>query len=526
MSTSLPSAYPKDTTALPKLVRTRSGSSFDPRADLWSYRDGVQTVYLDFSLLTGLTPPMRAALKTVLVWYAENRSAGHLTNLFGRMEHFLRFVRSTAGAQISAISIAEILSYRSSLNSSRQWYLGSLAGLLKKWHALGLSGVDRDVVLSLSELRLKGNKKGAAVLTMDVKYGPYTDVELSGIQAALHEAHATGKVTFPNYLIANLFILLGQRSAQYAALKVCDVSVGRNANGEAIYLLKMPRAKQRNVALRARFTDRILASQIGSMLLDHAARTEAKFSERLRDPSHAPLFPATIVRRTSPGFEYHHSSASLADVLRATLNALDVKSERTGRRIHVTPQRFRRTLATRAAEEGYGELIIAELLDHADTQNVGVYIEATPAIVDRIDRAVAMHMAPLAQAFAGVLIKDESEATRCHDPTSRIVDLRIDPTMRPMGSCGQHSFCNLLAPIACYTCRNFQPWLDGPHEAVLAHLLKQREQLLSVTSVRIASADDRTILAVAEVIRRCEMVLSGTVESQKKSVAKLEQFHG
>ena len=73
-----------------------------------------------------------------------------------------------------------------------------------------------------------------------------------------------------------------------------------------------------------------------------------------------------------------------------------------------------------------------------------------------------------------------------------------------------NGFCGLAAPIACYTCKNFQPWLDGPHEAVLAHLLAKREQLLSTTDARIASVNDRTILAVAEVIRRCDEVRAQT----------------
>lgn len=67
--------------------------------------------------------------------------------------------------------------------------------------------------------------------------------------------------------------------------------------------------------------------------------------------------------------------------MKATLEKLAVTSERTGERIHITSRRFRRTVGTRAAEEGHGELVIAELLDHSDTQSVGVYVQATPAIV-------------------------------------------------------------------------------------------------------------------------------------------------
>jgi hypothetical protein len=81
--------------------------------------------------------------------------------------------------------------------------------------------------------------------------------------------------------------------------------------------------------------------------------------------------------------------------------------------------------------------------------------------------------------------------------------------MKPMGNCGEHGFCGLLAPIACYTCRSFQPWLDGPHDAVLEHLICERERLLAGSDVRIASINDRTILAVAEVIRRCDEIRNG-----------------
>jgi integrase len=442
------------------------------------------------------------------------------------MHHFIEFLRAGASASIDCISSAELLSYRSSLDRHRQWYLGSLAGLLKKWHALGWHGVTADAVLLLNELRLKGNQKGAAVLTMDHQYGPYTDVEFAGIQAALDEGYRTGLVDIASYLLAELFILLGQRPVQYAALKVRDVSVRRTQEGDLIYCINVPKAKQRNAPLRSRFTERVVISRIGVPLVQYAAQVKERFSERLTDPANAPLFPSRGIRQCARGFEYHSDSDGVRGWLQDTLGKLRVRSERTGNPVHILPIRFRRTIATRAAEEGYGELIIAELLDHSDTQNVGVYVEATPAIVERIDRAVAMQMAPLAQAFAGVLIKDESEATRGNDPSSRIVDPRIDPSMQPMGSCGHYGFCGLLAPIACYTCSNFQPWLDGPHEAVLAHLLERREQLLSTADARIAAVGDRTILAVAEVIRRCEEIRARGSVPPKRLAAVLEDANG
>ncbi|KAG1535802.1 hypothetical protein G6F50_015215 [Rhizopus delemar] len=109
-----------------------------------------------------------------------------------------------------------------------------------------------------------------------------------------------------------------------------------------------------------------------------------------------------------------------------------------------------------------------------------------------------MEMAPLAQAFAGTLVEGLGENT-----SKRVIDLRIDRSGSPMGDCGTHGFCGFNAPIACYTCTSFEAWMDGPHEAVLQHLLDQREKQRRHSDKRSASINDRTIFAVAAVIEGC-----------------------
>lgn len=480
-------------------TRTRDGSLFDPSADLWSYRDNNISVSLDYSMLN-CTDSLRARAKAVLRWYAENKSPSHLVNLFYRLAHFLR----TLGAPAGEISDAMLLSYRALLPKQCEWYFGTLVGLLLKWRALGHEGITDAAVDALKSVRSKGNTKGTAVLTLDSHDGPLTDVESLSINAALRTAIEAGMIADDDYLLAQLFILLGQRPIQYASLKVVDLKVVTAHDGTASYVLSVPRAKQRGGHARLQFKKRLLAPAIGERLQSHCMKLRERLADVFADTDDIPMFPAYSTRKEAPpGFHRHRTANSLSMSFANLLRSLKVNSERTGKPLHVTATRFRRTIGTRAAIEGHGELVIAELLDHNDTQNVGVYTQAVPQIIERIDRAVAMHLAPLAQAFAGVLIDDESKASRKDDPTSRICGPHIDPTMRPMGSCGQHGFCGLMAPIACYTCRSFQPWRDGPHEAVLQYLLDERERFVGQTDVRIASVNDRTILAVAEVVRLC-----------------------
>jgi integrase len=493
---------------LPKEVITRNGVNFDPRLVRWSYRDCTENVSLDFSKLKA-SEDLILSIKLVLIWYAENYSSAYTRGIFGKIQHMLSTIQLNS-VNISCITSKEIINYKASLNIKNAWYLGALSTFFRKWYELGIAGVSDDAVALLKQLRIKGVVKGVAVSTMDKLMGPFTDIELEAIIDAVNSDFSLGKISLEQYSLISLFVAIGARPVQFASLKACDFESCTSMNGATIYTLKIPRAKQRNVQLsRSSFTQRVLHTQIGIKISQHVAEIQTRFLGKLTDTMQAPMFPSKNSINNEPNdYRFHRTATSLGASLTKTLNRVIVKSERTGEQIHFSAIRFRRTLGTRMAMEGHGELVIAEILDHSDTQNTGVYVQATPEIVERIDKAMALHLAPLAQAFAGVIIKNESEARRKSEPESRICDPRFEQTMRPMGSCGQHGFCGELAPISCYTCQSFQPWLDGPHEAVLNYLISERERLMVVTDSRIASINDRTIYAVAEVVRRCDEIKS------------------
>lgn len=438
----------------------------------------------------------------MFLWHAQNSSANYLQNGHSHLIHLIRALNRPNTELTSEISAEDLINYRASLTTKTEWYLGTVGVFLKKWHALGIPGVTDDAVALLNQLRLQGNVKGTAVLTMDPEQGPFSDIELLAIQTTLDGAHERGAIATGDYLLCWLFMLLGQRISQYASLKVCDL-LGVNTKEEAdAYLLRVPRVKQRGELTRSSFKVRALTPTIGIQLVQYAKGIEQRFTGLLSDPQQAPLFPEARGRANYPaGFEHHYASNGLANRLKTTLDSLNVTSERTGKRLHITSRRFRHTIGTRAAMEGHGELVIAELLDHSDTQHVGIYVQATPEIVERIDRAIAFRLAPLAQAFAGVIVDHD---VKRDIPEKSIVAPQCSQSFDPVGNCGKHGFCGFLAPLHCYTCTHFQAWLDGPHEAVLGHLLTERERLRVDTDPRIASVNDRTILAVAQVVKQCE----------------------
>ena len=489
---------PVSARAFPEPANAGEAGGFSQNDDNWKVLSQTEVYSLDFSSIPGADSGVIKSIKAVLSWYVQNRAPIFSRNIFYYLKHFFAENLARTERSIDIITNHHLMGYRDSLGRDRQYYLSSLAGFLKKWHAFGHPGVDVSAIDYLRKVRLSGNRKGEAVLTMDPKSGPFTDLEFEAIHASLTEMFRTGVLSLEDYLATRIFMLLAARPIQVALLKVCDLLVADTPDGTKSYSLDVPRAKQRGVAPRGEFKRRPITSEIGALLAEHVQRTSAEFAARGVDPALAPIFAAPVRNSEAPAdLEWHLSSAALsARVTRAFANIAPM-SERTGEPIYITPTRFRRTLGTRAAAEGRGVLIIAEMLDHTDTQSVQVYVEARPDIIKRIDKAVAMQMAPLAQAFAGAIVQGDDKAR------PRITDPRFDPT-KPVGSCGQHSHCAFSAPVACYTCGQFNAWVDGPHEAVLEHLLAEEERLVGILDERIATINRRTILAVAEVVRRCD----------------------
>lgn len=495
--------------SLPESWRARNGHEFRPQDDFWKIPDTTSEHVFNFaSLRKSCSREMVQSCKRVLLWYVQSRSLSHATNMFNQFKWFSNGV-CRGGEPLRSVANTDIINYKGSLSKEHQYYLGSLSGFLQKWHELGYSGIDPAAYSLLRSLRIEGNRKGWAVLTMDPAEGPFTQVELQVIHQAVNKAFAEGDIDSREFSLVWLFMATGARPIQIADLKIKDFHALQTESGTAEYILRIPRAKQRGALRRAAFKDRPLIPQVGDVI--HAYITQVKIeSERcasdMASSDDLPIFPIWN-KPNSPGFSHHPDALEVRKEVKELFSKLEVFSHRTGEPIQITPRRFRYTLGTRAAQEKLGPLVIAEMMDHNDTQNVMVYTKATPEIIKKIDEALALELAPLARAFAGEIILSDDEAGRAGDPASLIRHPGRPRGKDGVGRCGRCGSCEAAAPIACYTCRSFQAWADTPHEDVLKTLLDERARLLEVTGdERIAHANDNVILAVAQVVEMCRKI--------------------
>lgn len=497
-----------------KTATSQEGYIFNPENRIWkiSREYPINLNWIDELLEKEISD----SFLHVLTHYAQKYSAAHTFNQAMRFQHFAKEQCQNNCNLLANVSSEGLISYRSTLNREHEWYLGSLRGFLKSWIKLGYTGINDDVKDLLDNWRLKGNIKGRAVQTLCPTEGPLSDLEFEALHQKLVEGYETNLISAEDFVLAQIFITTGRRPAQLADLKIKDLIEAKAKNGLREFILNVPRRKQRGINWREQFKPFALATEIGLLVKNLIEKNTLRFLKlfnisSLSNIGELPLFPRWSVLKAAKEElqdvnnvlqqpEIHHLSPELRSWLDAIVSSLEIHSERTGKRLRVFPTRLRRTLATRAAREGFGELIIAELLDHSDTQNARVYTENVPEHVDAINKAVAQQLAPLAQAFAGVLVEKESDAKRGDDLSSRV---RCENGN--VGTCGHFGFCGALAPIACYTCRNFQPWVDAPHEDILNSLIAERKRILKITKDQtMASVNDRTILAITQVIQICE----------------------
>lgn len=490
---------------------SKDGYSFNINANNWVLNKGV-TISFQSEVLA-LDPKLLEGFRKTLAHYAEELSSKHTSNMYHRFQRMIRDTKSTV------VDDTTILNWRAMLDSDHEYYLGALRGFLISWHDYGYYGVSADVVRLLEGLTLSGNHKGVAVANRCPYSGAFTPNEVLALNQELIRLFKENEISFACYSYISALQATARRPIQLRQLKACDVIRNYDPETKATnFYLNIPRAKQRGGGFRAAFKKLPITEDLyltfNNLVKSETLKLEGLFNTKL-SPQQLKLVPVFIDWGISGDFKRQGAGLSLdllnVDVLHMSevqfrdqfMYRFRIKqrsiSERTGDYIHITARRFRHTRGTNLGRKGLGAFIIAEALDHSNTQNVKVYTENTAETVTYIDKAIGKQLAPLADAFMGKIIMTIADGERGDDPTARIPD----EDNEVVGACGTNDFC-VKGYEACYLCHKFQPLVDGPHEKFLDMLYAEKEKRLKETKCEeYASTKDRLIFAVEWVVKEC-----------------------
>ena len=491
-----------------RIRRSRDGYEFDENKKSWHISKDIK---INFSnAILSIDKKTLNGFRRTLAVYAEKYSSHHVANMY---QQFQRLVISTNSKIIDG---ATILNWRNKLGKSYEHYLGALKGFLLSWYEYGNYGIDKSAVSVLESFTLKGNDKGKSVLMRCPYTGAFTENEVLALMSELYRLWKEDLISFETYTYIYLLQATARRPVQIRHLKFSDL-VKEIAQGTWNYYLNIPCAKKRDGVFRGSFKKLAITEDLYLILLNFIGEQYQKLIELIDVSlveSHKLKLPIFIdwncLKRNIENkyFDldlldtdvFHYSSSSLErKVLRHFCIQQKAISERTGEIIHVSARRFRHTRGTNLGRKGVGATIIAEILDHSDTQNVKVYTENTADTVQYIDRVMGAEMGKLAQAFTGRIISNLSESERGYDPTSFITNDGVGT----IGACGTNDFF-ITGYETCYLCQKFRPLVDGPHQQILNKLYKEKEERLKrAKSIDYASSKDRIILAVEYVVQAC-----------------------
>lgn len=504
--------------AIPESFTTRDGVRIDANSLVWVV--GIND-RIDWSNAEGIPRRILLAIKTYLCQQLMSGSSGLARSTFWRLVGGLNRIPLPQLRGIAAAEIGSELFYafKSVLENDPNISSGTAKEMqsdFRRWYVWcvdsGLPGFLDEVSIELIDKTIGGSGKGRAVLSQDPDEGPLTflqDSELEGVIASQFDKVDQLDMKELQSLTA---ILLSKAYGLYGAhmqlLDERDHQVERMRDGSDVHWIQLPRLKKRGVRSRVGSRRRRLSRRL-ACCIERLKLTNQRLSDTTGEGYEAengrPIFIRANRRESLVGtdLEVHSHRWSLLDFHSSMRNFC----ERNGLSFRLSPRRLRYTFATRLVEEGCSPMELADALDHTDMQHVMVYFDARSNVVRQLDEAMAVRLAPLAMAFIGRLISGPESSTRVNDPASLIRFRCSDSDLSPVGSCGTLDLCGLNAPIACYTCPRFEPWLDAPHALVLSELLKDRRRReANGLDEKLVQIHDRSILAVAEVVRRVAAV--------------------
>ena len=488
-----------------------SGFEFRLTDDLWVL-DSEKTVGVKFIQM--FSEEYRENILYTLAYFAENRAAAYVGVHAVELRRFLKTGRG--------FTLSGLLEYKlATPEKSRDHCTSVLRAFFRQMTHHGFYVPD-EFMKEFNTWVLSGSEKGVPVSSQDPEEGPFSDLEFRAIQTALDYKFADFTISDREYSIVKLFMATFRRPANLKQLKVKDLIANSNilATKQTIFKLNIPRSKGQGRKFREQFKAFALVESIGIVITKHIQNSikeaEAKLGRKFKEEEakELPMFfnnrliddlreqsVDTIIdyiRSEIP----HLTTNELTKELQAIVDKLEIISERTGKPLKTTAYRFRYTGGTRAAEANAGAITIAELLDHLDTDHVGVYVANSPELGHQISSIMNNPLARYASAFLGKVVEDEEDAFSVNPDATRIPCREKECDV---GSCGSSSFCTDYAPVACYLCPKFLPWKNAPHYKVLQWLIDERERLSeTLNDPKIVQINDSAILAVAQVMKACE----------------------
>ncbi|WP_338513498.1 site-specific integrase [Pseudomonas poae] len=495
--------------------------------------------------LSQLTLSLKASFKHHLISFSKqgDYSPYSYTTVFAALNTTLRAYPSNS---FDANWITKALSHDSFLRIKSR-----ITKFFLHWQERDSAAISLDVLRLLDDTAafLEGPR---SVLSDDPEKSWLTDEEYESLLSVVWENYDCGNSSTQVTLVKLLSMQYSRRPCQIALLKIGDIreSDGSDSHGLIGRIIDFPGIKDITAETNFRdskFEPHPLADHLWNLCNVQRCEVRALYEYTLGfslsedQLKKLPLFCSEVRFKEAQHLIegqyqlnllenldselFHIQKNIIVDIVKWTKNTPNCNygakkhrpslrpqppiSLRTDRTMIVTATRMRHTRARQLARQGVPKHVLAHWLGHTSEQSIDAYYNDPAEQARQLDEAMAPILRPLAMAFAGTLIDSESQATRAHDPISKL-EFASASELKSVGRCGKHSFCATTSvPVPCYRCKHFEPLVDAPHNEVLEALVQRQaaeEQMLKIGGQRnllIPIDLSSDIRAVENCIVRC-----------------------
>lgn len=470
------------------------GTPFDPEQDLWSFRTLSSAININFTLLRNcMSSELLNSFKRSMQMKVTTGNLQTAGAAFRQFRNLVLIAHQRRDGTVEQIDMEDVAAWCARGNVA---YLGQIRILTEVWKMLKLPGILTETHDFIAQIRVPSRNDKDAVRTWDPDAGAYRPVEDAALKVALDAAFNAGEVNLYDYAVARVFRGIGMRSAQLAAMKVCDL----RRSGERVEV-RIPLLKQRGIPERGAFMPwKPITQGLADLLFLHIETNVLPRLSPGQDPDSAQLFPPKrLAFAVSSGLDHHQDKNGVQKIFLRLFTRLAVVSPLTGRLMVVNPQRERHTVLTGLAMNGCNALEIAANAGHSSPESCQAYVDAGIDHFQRMERLVGEAFIPIADRFLGKVVREAKDLTAKKDPDAVL----RDKDLTGVGSCeigGCQAVEAGVAPIACYTCRKFRAWAEGPHEALLGALLARQSELIADGHAEMAETSTATIVAITDLL--------------------------
>jgi integrase len=343
----------------------------------------------------------------------------------------------------------------------------------------------------LSEMYFSRAIPHKGVMTLDPDKGPLSRADEYMVVASLE----LGDGDLRDVAIVSLLHAWGLRPRQISLLNQNDLIV----SGTEDFTLRVPRIKQHTGIQGDEFKLRKLTPKLGRLLKEYLDRQPTAPVVTRREE--VPMFFALSADGTERISRL--TTKAIAQIPREFAETHHIISPGTRKIVTLSPRRLRETFGTRCAEmPGMTKVLLAEMLDHSSTRSLEVYFDFRESIAHEMGALIAKRsgtgtLRDLTEAFMGGgvskgaparteypvrFIRNASEAK---SPTPEAARLLPPELVQPklddipsLGYCGGQFRCGIAPLITCYSCSDFEPWIEADHDVIVRWIDKLYERAI------------------------------------------------